>query len=416
MRAAIDNLLFLKSAISMILLCGILPISAQVASFPQAGKIKYYGAALSCPQNKLNSDVTAFYDHWKKKYLKQSTVDKSEYKVAINNRNFTVSEAMGYGMVIMVQIAGYDPNAEKYFDGMNKYRKRFPSKFKKSFMCWEVRNDKKNKPNDSATDGDCDMAAALIMASVQWEEPKYAKEALVIIDEIKKSLIRKDYSLRLGDWDSDEEEHQAVRPSDFATANFYLFYCFTGDDTWLKVSDKCYDILDELQNNFAPKTGLVPDFALYRKDGSLKPAFPDFMETKHDGDYSYNSCRVPWRIALDSILNDNKKAKRVCSRLIKWATSDIPNIKKFKGGYKLNGKAFENYDEPVFTAPIAVAAMAVDERKYAEDGYEFVKDYKVDYFSDTINLLSLMVMSHNFHMPVKDNTVTQHPRSASVPH
>jgi endo-1,4-beta-D-glucanase Y len=306
---------------------------------------------------------------------------------------------MGYGMMIVVQMAGYDLEARKYFDGLNRYRKRFPSKFNKAFMCWEVRNDKKTRPNDSATDGDCNIAAALLVASIQWNDKRYAEEAAVIIEAVERDLIRKDYSLRLGDWDSDEEKHQACRPSDFATADFLLFYRFTGERIWLKVRDKSHTILAELQRNYAPQTGLVPDFAIRKKDGSWEPAFSKFMETRHDGDYHYNSCRVPWRIGCDALLNNSAESKVFCTRLSNWTTSAIPEIKDFKGGYKLSGKPLVNYDEPVYTAPIAVAAMAAGNVRYAQDGYEFVKSYKVDYFSDTINLFSLMVLTHNFWLP-----------------
>ena len=367
--------------------------------FPQAAANRYYGTALKLPQDDMNGSVKKFYEHWKGKYLVESTINKGDYKIIINKKGTTVSEAMGYGMLITVQMAGYDPDAKKYFDGLNSFRKRFPSKFNKAFMCWTIKHEDHPKKDDSATDGDLDMAVALLMASVQWNDKSYKDEAVRIIQAAEKDLVRKDFSLRLGDWDTDEEGAPAVRPSDFATANFELFARVTGNDVWLNVEAKCCEILQELQRNYAQTTGLIPDFAVMSKDGKWRPAKPNFLETKHDGAYYYNSCRVPWRLATSVLIYNDSKAKSVLTPFMKWVVSTIPEPQKFKAGYALNGKPLEKFDEAVYTSPVVLAAMAMGYDKWALRGFDFVKNYKVDYFSDSINLLSIMELTHNFWMP-----------------
>jgi len=84
-------------------------------------------------------------------------------------------------MLITVQMAGYDPQAKKYFDGLNRFRKRYPSKINKAFMNWRIRNEERAKSDDCATDGDLDMATALLMAAQQWGDKTYLEEAKVII-------------------------------------------------------------------------------------------------------------------------------------------------------------------------------------------------------------------------------------------
>ena len=84
--------------------------------FPQAKKLKYVGIKPNYPQKQLNAAVTDYYQYWKSKYLVKSTKDPGDYKIAFNKKNWTVSEAMGYGMLITVQMAGYDPKAKKYFE------------------------------------------------------------------------------------------------------------------------------------------------------------------------------------------------------------------------------------------------------------------------------------------------------------
>ena len=332
-----------------------------------------------------------------------------DYKVAFNKRNWTVSEAMGYGMLITVQMAGYEPNAKKYFDGLNRFRKRYPSKINQAFMCWRVKDEANTKPDDSATDGDLDMATALLMAAQQWGDKTYLEEAKVIIKNMGTDLVRKDYSLRLGDWNKDGGKHEGTRPSDFATAHLRVFYSATGDRLWLKVVEKCCDILDQLQKGFAPDTGLVPDFAVRDSRGNWRPAYPGFLEGKNDGDYSYNSCRVPWRIGLAALYFHDARAKAVLTRLMRWVTLKHPNPKSFKAGYRLSGKALVKYDEPVFTAPVAIAAMATGHQRWLDAAFSYVKNYKTDYFSDSVNLLCLLVMSGNYWLPEFETQIERGP-------
>jgi len=143
-------------------------------------------------------------------YLVKSTQVPGDYKVAFNKNNWTVSEAMGYGMLITVQMAGYDPKAKEYFGGLNRFRKRYPSRINKAFMSWRITDEAGGTSDDSATDEDVDMAVALLMAKQQWSDKTYLTEAKEIIKNIGTDLVRKDYSLRLGDWNSDGGEHSVL--------------------------------------------------------------------------------------------------------------------------------------------------------------------------------------------------------------
>jgi len=211
--------------------------------------------------------------------------------------------------------------------------------------------------------------------------------------------------LRLGDWNDDGGKHEGTRPSDFTTAHFRAFYSITNNKCWQKVEGKCYDILDQLQKNYSPDTGLIPDFAVWDSNGKWKPARPRFLEGKNDGNYSYNSCRVPWRIGLSAIYYDDPRAKKIMSRLMKWVVVKYPKPKSFKAGYTLAGKSIVNYDEPVFTSPIAIAAMSTGEQKWLDAAFDYVKEYKTDYFSDSVNMLCLLVMSGNYWLPENKTTL-----------
>jgi len=370
--------------------------------FPQAGKLTYHGIKPNNhSQKELNTSVKKFYKYWKNKYLIESENVPGDYKIAYNKRKETVSEAMGYGMLIVVQIAGYDPKAKEYFDGLNRFRKRYPSIVNEAFMCWKV-NEAKPKKDDSATDGDIDIATALLMAAQQWNDKTYLEEAKVIIKNIGKDLVRKDSSLRLGDWNVEGEEHNGTRPSDFTTAHFRAFYEATRNPLWQNVEGECYEILDHLQTNYSPHAGLVPDFAVWDSKGKWKPAPADFLEGKDDGNYSYNSCRVPWRIGLSAVYHDDPRAKKILSGMMTWVVKTHPNPKTFKAGYNLDGKAVVKYEELAFTAPLVVAMMSTQNQKWLDVGFDSIRRQHADYFSDTINMLSLLTLTGNYWLPKYD--------------
>jgi len=85
----------------------------------------------------------AYYSYWKQKYLKPSIRFSGDFKVDYNGKGGTVSEAMGYGMLITALMADEDPEAKQQFDALNRFRKRFPSSINHAFMCWKIPPDER---------------------------------------------------------------------------------------------------------------------------------------------------------------------------------------------------------------------------------------------------------------------------------
>jgi hypothetical protein len=97
--------------------------------FPQAGKFSLHGVVPDSElQSQLNKTIRDFYAYWKAKYLVPSVRVPGDYKVKYDRNGRTVSEAMGYGMMLAAYMAGSDPEAKRLFDGLDGFRKRFPSK------------------------------------------------------------------------------------------------------------------------------------------------------------------------------------------------------------------------------------------------------------------------------------------------
>jgi hypothetical protein len=125
---------FLGLFISALLLigCHIQPTEEEIKPsrpFPQ--NAAYQGNYLmptTLSQDELINLIKDYYNDWKKKYIKQC--EDGTYYIDFSDENSnvgTVSEAHGYGMMIVAYMAGYDPNAKKIFDGMYNFYKKHPN-------------------------------------------------------------------------------------------------------------------------------------------------------------------------------------------------------------------------------------------------------------------------------------------------
>jgi len=343
------------------------------------------------------NSIGDYYAYWKAKYLIPSSGCAGDFKVDYNGKGVTVSEAMGYGMLITAAMGRTDPGSKACFDGLNHFRKRFPSKLNHAFMCWKVPSNERAATDDCATDGEMDIAFALLLANRQWHDPSYLKEAKALISNIGTTLVRDDFSLRLGDWNVKEGQ---TRPSDIMPTHFRAFGSATGDPLWKQVEERCYVILEELQCGAAPDTGLVPDFAL-KKGEHWVPAGPRFLEGRDDGDYYYNACRVPWRIGWAAISLDDERAKRIVARLIDWAEVSVKHPVDFRAGYRLDGRPVWNSDfqTACFISPTGVAAMATGRKEWRDETLSFAAGSREQYYEDSVNLLCLLVMSGKLSEP-----------------
>ena len=372
-------------------------------------------------QGQRDAAVANFYDAWKARYLHAGCVAGQLYIFANreggleNSDAITVSEAHGYGMLITALMAGHDPEAQTQFDQLYAYFRAHPSRFTPDLMAWmQVAGCKSPKDDDdSATDGDLDIAYALLLADAQWGsggKVHYRAEALRVIAGIKRGDINvKNPSVKLGDWvDSDSKNLNDTRLSDFTTNHFRAFHRATGDKLWLALIDRCYSSASYLQNTFAPATGLVPDFARKLNTPAPQPARAHFLESKFDGEYSYNSCRFPFRIGVDYLLAGDSRAKlelEKINRFFQQRTGGDPE--QIRAGYYIkSGDAIHDDESSLaFNAPLAVSAM-IDRRNqewldklWTQIVAAPIDDDSANYFGNTLKLLSLLVVSGNWWAP-----------------
>ena len=363
----------------------------------------------------MDAAVLRLYRQWKAKYIKANPYESTQNYVWYSDGDWfteneaTVSEAHGYGMLLCALMAAYDEQAQPSFDGLYRYYKAHPSSYHSALMAWQQADNGKalvdSNGADSATDGDMDIAYALLLADRQWGSAgaiDYRGEALRVIQAIWQGDVNQsEWTLKLGDWASDRDV--STRPSDFMFGHLKAFARATGDDRWHKVADTSYALLASVYRQYSPDTGLIPDF-LIKKDGEYRPAGPNFLESEYDGSYNYNACRVPWRVSTDYLRSGDDRALAQLTRLNAWMRQstglDPANI---RAGYRLDGTAIGQGAPLCFTAPLMVSAMIGPENQQWLDrlwAYNMGFDTEQTlYYDNTLRLLCAVVVSGNWLEP-----------------
>ncbi|HUM48544.1 MAG TPA: glycosyl hydrolase family 8, partial [Chitinophagales bacterium] len=179
----------------------------------------------------------------------------------------------------------------------------------------------------------------------------------------------------------------------------------TGVSTWNNVLNECYDLISNMQTNYSATTGLIPDF-IKDTDGNPKPAHPGYLEGDFDGEYNYNSCRVPWRLGTDYLVNGDNRSKTACDKINSWIKPKTSNnVNNIRSGYYLNGNNLpgNNYQDLSFIAPFAVSAMVNSTNQtWLNDLWSNIKAVKINrdgYYGNTIKMQAMIVLSGNWWAP-----------------
>jgi endo-1,4-beta-D-glucanase Y len=359
----------------------------------------------STTQAKLDRAVSGFYDQWKKRYIK-NVPGRSQSYIWFEGKDGKkcVSEGQGYGMVIM---AVHDPSAQKTYDNLLRYCRAHPAARSRYLMAWAQKTNGTDVDRSTATDGDMDIAFSLLLAAKHWGNMgsiDYLQEARERIKAIMKYQINpKTFTV----WISDAIEpgskyYYATRSSDFMPSHFKAFRSATGDARWDKVINAHYKLFAKMQQAYSPDAGLVPDFII-NINTKPKPARPNFLEGKNDGDYNYNACRVPWRIGLDYLLTGDIRAKSFVTPINAWIRQTTNNdTYNLSAGYSLSGNDLKGryFEALSFVAPFGVSAMVDGKnQQWLNKVWNYLVAFKLedyDYYDNTIKLLNMIIISGNY--------------------
>jgi hypothetical protein len=391
-------------------------------------------------QEEMDDSVRSFYLAWKRHYVVPSSRQGESYVWFEGTRgtNICVSEGQGYGMVIIALMAGFDPTAQETYDCLYRWYKSHPATTSSHLMAWTQKKDGISMDGGAATDGDMDIAYSLLLADGQWGRHSnipYRQEALGMIDAIRHQEINQQTYIVLEDNTSKPRSHDYfdMRSSDYMPDHLRAFRDATGDPFWDTVINNNYRVFHYLQNTYSPEVGLVPDFIKNIRfspesspspgtgpfaplgsperdadDSNLfaQPVQPNYLESKYDGVYNFNACRVPWHIGADFLVSGDPRAAAFLTRINSWIRSTTKgNPDNISAGYNLSGEDLPHryFEALCFICPFAVAAMSgPDNQEWLNKLWDYIQHFKLkdfDYYDNTIKTLDMIILSGNYWTP-----------------
>ncbi|KAK9804689.1 hypothetical protein WJX72_000078 [[Myrmecia] bisecta] len=354
------------------------------------------------PQKDKSGMIT--YDAWRKKYIRQHEgmlyVAYNADGVSSPKDAVTVSEAIGYGMLISVMV---DNRAD--FDGLLAFYEAHQNAH--GLMCWQqvcrggkvfTNPDPDAGGQNCATDGDADAAYALLLAARQWKCEAYKARAISICKAFHEWCIHHEtHVTTLGDWCRPGMwQYGLTRASDYMLTHFVLFAQEDAErrKEWTQVFEATVATI-KLQQTLHP-TGLVADFLEHHGDkGCYLPVTKKVLERNDDPNYSYNACRIPWRLSV-----------------YYWETRDariLPALKAmqafFEGqpevfaGYKLDGTPLADYTNICFLAPVWCLYKVLDSpglKKVANKIGELTAAGHGNYYGETMELIGILQLQRKW--------------------
>jgi endo-1,4-beta-D-glucanase Y len=390
------------------------------------------GAKFPFPQNRQshnciypnayrNEEVQAAYLQWKNETVTSSGAGGSRRVQRLATDpvppplNSTVSEGIGYGMLIAVYM-----NDQSLFDDLWKYEQLHLGKCPPAagacpsmqLMDWNISADGSTAVGTgAATDADEDMAFALVMADRQWGgQGSLAKTYLkYAIDQITAVWVLEVYQSNLikpGTWG----DNTTVNVSYFAPAYYRVFKAVGGtlpigdsgawNPNWDATIDTAYNTIDSSLNaaNGNQTNGLVPAWCTTAGVPNSNAIMPNGNPTN----YQYDSCRTPFRIALDWCWNGEMRAQKYVAKTSGFFSAI--GARNIVDGYGLNGMPQAQNPgklSAAFIGPAGVGAMSSPSyQSFVDDAYAAVATRTLlaggAYYEDSWTVMSLLTMTANF--------------------
>ncbi|HRU38461.1 MAG TPA: CIA30 family protein, partial [Candidatus Goldiibacteriota bacterium] len=334
--------------------------------------IQRYSADATAYRNELNNK----YAQWKASYVTTSGANGYRRVVspeAINGyANCTVSEGIGYGMLLAAYF-----NDQALFNDLWAYKEWRNDG--NQLMNWLIDSSGTVRGNNSATDADTDIAFALLKANERWGG--YGALATAEINKIMTNCVAGDRSLKPGDMFDDYEY-----PSYYAPAFYRQFGTHVSQVTfWNDVINMCnthlqtgrnasYGIADETLNN----------------NGSRR----------YDN-YKYNSCRIPWRYAIDYVWYGTTFSGNQINMMAGFFNGK--GLTNIVDGYDVgNGNAIGSIHNAAFVGPAGCSMMyssTYNTQLTSTDPnvgyYQHTMNFSIPstYYNASLQMLSLLLMS-----------------------
>jgi hypothetical protein len=362
------------------------------------------GSVGSCtkPTNASGKYLLWAYYNWKNQFVK-GNAGSQRYVISPEiDGGAIVSEGIGYGLLLSVYF-----NDQSLFNDLWSYWSAHEVSGT-HLMNWKYTTSGSNSGQGSATDADEDAAFANIEAGKRWGG-SYASNASSIISDIWSKDIDSGSLIPKGG--SNYSSVNPTNPSYFAPAYYRIFNGIDSGHNWNGVASKSVSVISALSSS----SGLLPAWCT----STCTAAGSNGAAT--DGDYQYDSHRIPWRIGIDYCWNGSStsgsggfldKNSAYFSNIA--TTNALGQIGRIMDMYTPTGGSVSGSapNSMSIVGTSGVGAMHSSAyASYANQAWQFVLDglnrgtldFKsgqasgYSYYNSTIGLMTALMMSGNFY-------------------
>jgi endoglucanase len=355
--------------------------SSKTVSFTTTTNATYSSA------NKANALKGRFLEWMSNMYVESGNYARIKFDVS----SYTVSEGIGYGMLLMVYFSdattSYEPQFKKLW---NYYDQR---KNTNGLMNWKISDFSTScSGNDcnGATDGDLDVALALIMGYYQFGNADFKTAAQTLLNdiydhEVETNSTQAGYAglLRPGDmWNS------YYNPSYFSAGAIRVFKSFDSNNPsrWDAVLSKNYTMLKANMGSY--NTGLVTDWC----DKAGNPVNGNSTTM-----FKSDAVRTPWRIAMAASWFNDADANSYVTTVANWISSKVgTDTSKIFAEYYQNGNTTQGWTNSQYLGTFASALVSANVNQTLIDNIWVKMMQKSDdagYFNASLRLLTGLFIS-----------------------
>lgn len=352
----------------------LLTMSMGAVTYPFPQNISYgngyqYGTAAN------NSIKTSFETWWGNFYTESG--DYARIKWTTSSQ--TVSEGVGYGMLMAVYMSDNSKSYEAEFKKLWNYYKKFSNN--NGLMNWKVDGFSNVSGENGATDAEMDVAISLVMAYYQFGDSYYLGEAKTLIENIRNYEVSSNSLLKPGDAWEDRRN-----PSYISVAALEIFDQLAYGGDWSSIISANYSLLSKVQSKSSANL-----FADWCDDNGNTIAHWDGTTAM-----GYDGARTPWRVQWDYYWFGNSNAKSLMESMYDSAVKNT-SASSVKGIINLNGSFAGTDVNASFVGAYAMAAAAGSQDKVNEYFKALVSlpSHNTDYFNGSLRVIYMMMLSGN---------------------
>lgn len=348
-----------------------------------------------------SSTVASEYNEWKTNLIE--ACPNGQYRVKFDQASQTVSEGIGYGMLLAAYAADKD-----LFDGLWKYYQANSNA--NGFMNWKINGCSGVAGSNGASDADVDATMALIVAATQWPSstnPNYTQDAITMINRVKNHEINQtNYTLENGDvWKPACRNPSYQPPGYFRVWKEFMAINGQNQDAFW---DLCIQGTENLlTTNAHANTGLPSNWS--NPDGQLNSSCSG-SGTSSTG-FGYDAIRAPWRVATAELWFGTSSLQTILNKQADFWIS-IGGAGSVSGERNQDGTGGPGDHNGTFVGMCGAASLGAANTSQRQnfvnamytENLSVQSAYNPGYFNNTLRLIGLFVQTGNFWNPLTAGT------------